>query len=54
MDAEILNALKLVTHALSKTVKEMLPGYPEEQMMVAPDVSVANVRELITKAEKVN
>lgn len=51
MDQKIIDALKAVTDALVKTVQQVLPGYPEEQMLVGPKLSVADVRLLIKNAE---
>lgn len=52
MEKELLEALKAVTHSLSKTVQGIYPGYPEEQMAVSPTLTVSAVRRLIEKCEK--
>lgn len=44
-------ALRAVTDSLVKTVHKTLPGYPEEQMMVTPTLSVTGVRAILAKAE---
>jgi hypothetical protein len=42
-------ALEASLNALTRLVREDLPGYPEEGMMIAPDLSVADARALIGK-----
>lgn len=48
---KLVEALKAVTESLVKTVHKTLPDYPESQMMVAPNMSVASVRAIISEAE---